>query len=610
MRALLAVAVATGLAVLVAGCPEGPECGPGTEEVDGLCVPIADDDDVSGPDDDDASGDDDDGDDDDSGADDDDDASDDDDDATPEDPGPPEFPEIIDVLTISIRTGYGAFDGTDANALSLCLTEDSCFPLNVADVDDFRLGEIDVYSFEGVGLARADVDRVEIRSSDGSDRWTPHCVELRFDGEPVHCNVVAGLELRFGEDGDELASWTDPDGLHNACDTCWTSSLTHGPMLGAVGPDSARVHFRADATRQVAVHLGATGAGPPPVAAWVYPSATRDFTGEVTIDGLVPDTEHRYYLAVDGVPVGEQHTFRTAPPDGAPDDFSIAFGSCSRYDEQPVWEHVAFAAPDLFFFIGDNHYGNTDDRDSLRWYYRWGLERAGRGELAAYTSTLATWDDHDFTGNNTDGTEPGKDVALRVFDEYWANPSAGTDATPGTFFAWRWGDVDFFFLDDRYHRGFDDSILGAEQTQWLVDQLSASTATFKLLLSGSQWTGWGSNDSWASFPEATAALYEHIADEGIDGVVLLSGDVHRSEFRLNPGADGGYDLPEITSSPLANSGSVCGFDSELIECHNGDSYFVTVDVDTTVADPTLIATIWSQLGVELGSWVISHSDLQ
>jgi hypothetical protein len=211
--------------LLLPACP-ALVCGPGTVEVDGVCLPTDDDDatdDDDGTGDDDDATDDDDDDDDDDATDDDDDATDDDDaadddDTEPEDPGYPDFPEVIDILTISIRTGYDTFAGTDSNSLSVCLSETDCFPLNVPDVDDFRVGEMDVYSFEGVGLPRADVDRVEIRSNNGDDRWTARCMDLRFDGEPVYCNTI---DEYFGEEGgDELTSWIDPDGLHNPCDTC------------------------------------------------------------------------------------------------------------------------------------------------------------------------------------------------------------------------------------------------------------------------------------------------------------------------------------------------------------------------------------------------------
>ena len=76
-----------------------------------------------------------------------------------QEPPPPDYPDVIDTLVVSIRTGDNEFDDTDNNTLALCLSASDCFPLNVVDVDDFRLGEIDVYHFEGINLPRSEVAR-------------------------------------------------------------------------------------------------------------------------------------------------------------------------------------------------------------------------------------------------------------------------------------------------------------------------------------------------------------------------------------------------------------------------------------------------------------------
>ena len=522
-----------------------------------------------------------------------------------QEPPAPEFPEVIDTLVVSIRTGDGQSDGTDSNTLSFCLSETACFPLNVADVDDFRIGELDVYHFEGVDLPRGAVDRVQIKSSAGSDRWVPACMEIQFDGEPVYCN--GDINQPIGTDPGDVSDWTDPDGLHNACATCFASTLTHGPMVGAVHADGAELWFRTDATRKSIVRVAAdsstlNSAGP---LATVYPSATDSYATHVDVKGLAPSTTYFYNVEVDGS-LGDTHSFQTAP--AGPSSFRFAFGSCTRHDAQPIFAQVESLEPDLFMFVGDSHYGNTADLDSLRWYYRWGLERPQRAALFRNTPTLAVWDDHDFTGNNTHGDAPGKDVALRVFNEFWANPAGGTADTPGIFHRYAYGDVEFFMLDDRYYRSLDGNLLGDAQTAWLEEQLKASSATFKFLVSGSQWTLEGSSDSWAAFPSAQQALLDFLATEQITGVVLMSGDVHRSEFRTVPRSEA-YDLPELTSSPMANTNSSCGSDGDIVACFDDDDFFVSVDVDTT-GDPSVHAHIIDSDGETRASWLIELSDLQ
>lgn len=527
------------------------------------------------------------------------------------DPGPPDFPSTISVLSFSARTGEGRFDGTDDNALSLCLSETDCFRMNVADVNDFRLGEIDVYHFEDVDLPRAAVDRVEIRSARGVDAWRPSCLEIRFDGEPVYCETDIAGGAFFGNDAGEIESWVDPAGLHEACRTCYPRELTHGPMLGAVESTRARVLVRTEATRPVALRVarGDSLDGAPTVS-WVYPSPRRDFTGVLEVSGLAPDTDYVYGVEVDGARLAGPLPLRTARAPGAPGALRFAFGSCTRSDDQPIFSAVLDAEPDLFLFLGDNHYANSGDLGGLRWFYRWALERPERAAMLARVPTLATWDDHDYTGNNTDATAPGKDVALRVFAEYWANPSVGAPGLPGVFTRHRIGDVEIFLVDDRYHRGEDDSVLGAPQTAWLLDALETSDATFRVVGCGSQWTAAGSSDSWAAFLPARDALLAAIRDRGIEGVVLLSGDIHRSEMRLIArGAAGGYDLPELTSSPLANSTSRCpGSSAELRRCYSGES-FLTVDLDTAAADPTLTARLRDVGGETLEEWVVRRSEL-
>ena len=599
--------------LLLPGCPT-LICGAGTTAVDGVCLP-SDDDDLTS-DDDDATGDDDDatGDDDDSG--DDDDATGDDDDATdpvgpiaaPE-PPPPTFPTTIDTLSITMVTADLDFAGTDENSLSVCLTASDCFSLDTPDVNDNERGETNVHHYEGVGLPRASVDRVEIRSVNGVDRWEPACMAIQFDGEPMFCSALSGLQ--FGEESDELQSWMAPNGLALDCTSCDPSVLTHGPMIGAPEPDGGRVWARTDATRLVGLRVSETSdLTSAPVVDWAWTSPTNDYAATLSVDNLAPDTLYWYGVEVDGVLMGAAEELMTAPAPGTATAMSFAFGSCSKADDQPIFGTIAGEDPDYFLFVGDNHYGNTGVVDALRHYYRWALAIPERGALAATTPTMAVWDDHDYVGNNTDATSLGRGNALRVFAEYWANPSVGTATIPGVFFQQSHGDVDFFMLDDRYHRGLDDSILGAAQQQWLMDALSASTATFKFVVTGSQWTADGSGDSWASFVTQRDVIFDHIRDAEIDGVVLMSGDVHRSEFRVIERASaGGYDLPELTSSPLATWNSGCPNEGEILHCFDSEDYVIVVDVDTQVADPTIEARMLNQDGALQATYTTSLSAL-
>ncbi len=346
--------------------------------------------------------------------------------------------------------------------------------------------------------------------------------------------------------------------------------VMQGPMVGAVGPSSARIWMRVSGEHPVAIELGTDpGLRGAVVTAPVLPSRANDYTVVVELAGLEPSTQYHYWVKVDGKDDRYLAKFppfllKTAPAAGAPARLRVAFGSCPRFEDdrvQPIWAVVERLAPDLFFWIGDNIYGDTPNPDILREQYRRQRDVAGLQPVLHDVSHLAIWDDHDYAMNNQDRRNPIKEEALAVFKEYWANPSYGLTDLPGVFFSYSYGAVDFFFLDDRLYRDPDETpdsaektMLGQRQRAWLTAGLKASAATFKVIVSGSGWSvakGMG-GDSWASFVTERNRLFDFIRDEGIGGVVLLSGDTHVGEVNVIPWSEtGGYDLYDLVSSPLA-----------------------------------------------------------
>jgi alkaline phosphatase D len=244
--------------------------------------------------------------------------------------------------------------------------------------------------------------------------------------------------------------------------------------------------------------------------------------------------------------------------------FRVVFGSCSRVQvdvEQRIFGAVARAEPDLFFWLGDHVYGDTLDAAVLAEEYRRQRNVASLEPLLASVPQLATWDDHDFGLNNSDRTNPMRAASLQVFRRYWANPAYGREDAPGVYFRYGYGGVDFFFLDGRYHRdpnlaadGPAKTMLGAGQKRWLREELRASRAPLKLLVSGSGWSSGDGpqGDTWAAFLHERNELFDFVRDERIGGVVLISGDTHAGELNCIPWSErGGYDFYDLVSSPLA-----------------------------------------------------------
>jgi len=346
--------------------------------------------------------------------------------------------------------------------------------------------------------------------------------------------------------------------------------LMQGPMVGAVTPTQAKIWARTTGPYSVSIEYAtnfemrsATTSGP------VTAEKANDYVVVIELDGLEPATEYFYRVLVNGE--GDKYLkeypafrFATAPPAGTATSFRVAFGSCPKFQDdrvQPIWQVISGFDPDLFFWIGDNIYGDTLDPDILREEYRRQRDVHGLQPLLHNVPHLAIWDDHDFALNNHDRENPIKFESLEVFKDYWVNPAYGLPDTPGVFFTYSYGKVDFFFLDGRFYRDPDNAedtpektMLGAAQFEWLQRELAASEAIFKVIVSGggfSKMRGVG-GDSWAAFLNERNRLFDFIRDREITGVVLASGDSHIGELNVIPWSDrGGYDYYDLVSSPLA-----------------------------------------------------------
>src|SRR5262245_859715 len=100
----------------------------------------------------------------------------------------------------------------------------------------------------------------------------------------------------------------------------------------------------------------------------------------------------------------------------------IAFGSCAHEDHPlPVFNVVVKHNPDLFIFLGDNIYGDTDNMDTLQAKYNELGAKPSFLNLKKNTRIIATWDDHDYGRNDAGRHYPmkaqSKEIFLKFFDE-------------------------------------------------------------------------------------------------------------------------------------------------------------------------------------------------
>ena len=302
---------------------------------------------------------------------------------------------------------------------------------------------------------------------------------------------------------------------------------------------------------------------------------------KVTLTNLQPLTTYQYQVKVAGQGnPGYGGSFQTAPAADQGSQFRLAVTSCMKFGEpQASWNLLLAEKPHLHVTLGDTQYSDTTN-PTIQWKHH--LRYRAVPEFSAVlksTPNYAMWDDHDYGPNNSDGTAKGKENSLVGWNQFWGNPTAGTKTTPGAFFKFSWGDVDFFMLDGRYHRSPDNApdddqkrMLGDAQFNWLIESLKDSRAKFKVIASGSTLSD-SKNDGWRIYTFARHRLFDAIGEENISGVIYLSGDIHRSHVWTHPESDRvGYPLIEVVSSGVANSKTLS---------------FATVDFDTTVDDPTV-----------------------
>ena len=216
--------------------------------------------------------------------------------------------------------------------------------------------------------------------------------------------------------------------------------------------------------------------------------------------------------------------------------------------------------PDLMIWVGDNVYLREPDFGSVAaMKRRYALARQEPALQPLLTSArhYATWDDHDFGPNDSIWINRFALESLDIFKQYWANPTYGARGIPGVFGQFSWGDVDFFLLDDRFHRtpqrlseSPEKVMLGKDQLRWLKDSLYYSRAPFKVVVNGSQVLNSNARDeSFAHYETEQKELVDFIVKNRIRGVLFLSGDRHATELiRVTP--DGFYPLYDFTSSPL------------------------------------------------------------
>ncbi len=250
----------------------------------------------------------------------------------------------------------------------------------------------------------------------------------------------------------------------------------------------------------------------------------------------------------------------------------IAFGSCSKqYEPQILWDEIIAENCNMWIWLGDNIYGDTEDMIQLKSQYDFQKANKEYQKLKEKTPIYGIWDDHDY-GVNDGGKEFSKkdesrDLMLEFLDVPKENDVYNRVGGYQSYDLSINGlSIKLILLDSRYFRdqtikvgksynpNLTGTILGPEQWKWFENELNNSKADINLVGNGIQVIAQDHRfEKWNNFPNERQKMLDLVTSSGASRVILLSGDRHLSELSMLKLGNMEYPLYDITSSGLTHS---------------------------------------------------------
>lgn len=370
--------------------------------------------------------------------------------------------------------------------------------------------------------------------------------------------------------------------------------LSHGVASGDVSNSGAVIWARAEGeTTLVVEYATAPEFTDARVGGAVQVSAATDFTGTVILAGLQPATPYYYRVRPQDAEVSASvvGSFSTAPEPNQARGVTFVWGGdlggqgFCRQPEYAIFTPMKAVAADFFIFGGDTIYAdspcpsppNAPGADFVaktqeEFWAKHQYQREDRPlrELLAVLPVYALWDDHEVKNDFSGPTEPLMPLGLKAFFDYFPIRRAAEEPQR-LYRSFRWGQrLELFLLDTRQYRspnlqadGPNKTMLGSTQLRWLLDRLTASTATWQVIVSsvplsahtGSVFTGrdgWGGGFLTDGFATELGKIVAALRDRRLRNVVWIATDIHVARiFSYDPNRDGKADFHEFISGPLS-----------------------------------------------------------
>jgi alkaline phosphatase D len=299
-------------------------------------------------------------------------------------------------------------------------------------------------------------------------------------------------------------------------------------------------------------------------------SSTNNLMAKMSITGLRPNTTYYYAVQSGGLTDNSSEDvgrFRT-PAAGA---FSFRFtvGSCAVSSNHQVYTLMRYKAPLFHLTTGDFHYANPNSSTNVN-VHRLPYEQNMLSQPPSRAFFLRTplayvWDDHDYSGNNSNAASAGKTNARRAYQEYVPHyPLAAGSGNVPIYQAFTLGRVRFILSDLRSERT-STAIMSTTQKNWFKKQCLYARDN-RLIIAWVSVVSFGGThaDNWSGYRAERTELSNFFRDNNIRNLFILSGDAHMvaidngSNHDFSTGSNNPYNYPVFQAAAINNGGSTKG----------------------------------------------------
>lgn len=289
-------------------------------------------------------------------------------------------------------------------------------------------------------------------------------------------------------------------------------------------------------------------------------------TVSITTYQLKPNTTYYYCFEIDGTKdrdekhVGSFHTVVEGPY-----SFKFVAGSCNFFPNNRVYDKMRGQNPLFLMMPGDLHYSNpsaADPEPHRKAYEELILQQPRESRFLKDIPIAYVWDDHDFCGDNNDGTSGCGMAAYQAYKEYVPYyPLGAPEGSHSIYQSFIIGRIRFIMSDLRSER-IEGDIMSATQKTWFKNEVLEAKTNGQIIcwVSSVSFSG-NRSDNWGGYTASREELSNFFRDNKIENLFIICGDAHMlaidngTHADFSTGKNNPSLYPILQSAALNNVGS-------------------------------------------------------